>query len=77
MRQLPYCRSQKAKAVEMIPLTDISDAYNVSTGHDPNEFVIRKTRQGSTLYFVSGARDIIVKVCYKSTQGSYIDDNSF
>lgn len=52
----------KAKAVELIPLVDISDAYNVSTGHDPSEFVIRKTRQGSTLYFVSPARDAIVKV---------------
>ena len=62
MRQLPYCRGMKAKAVELIPLVDISDAYNVSTGHDPSEFVIRKTRQGSTLYFVSTARDAIVKV---------------
>lgn len=62
MRPVSYCRTQKAKAIEIIPLTDVSDAYNVSTGHELNEFVIRKTRHGSTLYFASPLREAIVKV---------------
>ncbi|KAI0065862.1 hypothetical protein BV25DRAFT_1988944 [Artomyces pyxidatus] len=49
------------KSVEIIPLTDVSDVYNVSTGLDPSEFIIRKTRQAVTLYFSSPKRDIIVK----------------
>ncbi|CAL1700085.1 unnamed protein product [Somion occarium] len=61
MRPVSYCRTQKAKAIEIIPLTDVSDAYNVSTGHELNEFVIRKTRHGSTLYFASPLREAIVK----------------
>ena len=43
-------------------MADISDVYNVSTGHDPDEFIIRKIRHGITLYFSSPARDSIIKV---------------
>jgi hypothetical protein len=43
-------------------LSDISDVYNVSTGQDPNEFIIRRIRHGVTLYFSSPLRDTIVKV---------------
>lgn len=50
------------KSVEIIPFSEISDVYNVSTGHDPSEFIIRKSRQSNTLYFSSSARDQIVKV---------------
>lgn len=51
------------RATEIIPLVDISDVYNVQTGQDAHEFIIRKIRHGSTLYFTSQQRDIIVKVC--------------
>lgn len=43
-------------------LADISDVYNVSTGQDPDEFIIRKIRHGITLYFSSPMRDAIIKV---------------
>lgn len=52
-----------SKATEIIPLSDINDVYNVSTGHDSHEFIIRKIRQGVTMYFSSPHRDNIVKVC--------------
>jgi len=50
-------------STEIITLTDVSDVYNVSTGHDPFEFIIRRSRQGITLYFSSPAREAIIKVC--------------
>jgi hypothetical protein len=50
------------RSTEIITLTDVSDVYNVSTGHDPYEFIIRRSRQGITLYFSSPERDAIVKV---------------
>lgn len=43
-------------------MVDVSDAYSVSTGKDPNEFIIRRSRQGATMYFSSPSRDDIVKV---------------
>ena len=51
------------KATEIIPLADVNDVYNISTGHDSHEFIIRKVRHGVTLYFSSPDRDTIVKVC--------------
>ena len=51
------------RATEIIPLVDISDVYNVQTGQDAFEFIIRKIRHGSTLYFTSQQRDLIVKFC--------------
>ena len=50
------------KLTEIVSLADISDVYNVSTGQDPDEFIIRKIRHGITLYFSSPARDAIIKV---------------
>ena len=47
---------------EIILLSDIGDVYNVSTGQDINEFIIRKSRYGGTLYFSSADRDLIVHV---------------
>jgi neurofibromin 1 len=41
---------------------DVSDVYNISTGFDPNEFIIRRIRHGVTLYFSSPQRDTIIKV---------------
>ncbi|KAG6919754.1 hypothetical protein DXG01_001588 [Tephrocybe rancida] len=52
------------KATEIIPLADISDIYNVATGMDTYEFIIRRSRGGVTEYFSSPARDSIVKVKY-------------
>lgn len=49
------------RLTEVVSLADISDVYNVSTGHDPDEFIIRKIRHGITLYFSSPARDSIIK----------------
>lgn len=54
------------KATDIISLTDINDVYNVSTGHETHEFIIRKTRHGTTMYFSSLARDSIVKVRYRA-----------
>ncbi|KAF8635007.1 hypothetical protein AX15_000591 [Amanita polypyramis BW_CC] len=48
-------------STEVIPLMDVSDIYNVSTGQDLNEFIIRRSRQAMTMYFASSARDAIVK----------------
>lgn len=57
------------RATEIIPLADISDVYNVATGHEQNEFIIRKIRHGSTLYFTSVDRDAIVKTI-RAAKGS-------
>lgn len=65
MKAQPICSSLSCKATEIIPLKDISDVYNVSTGHDSYEFIVRKLRQGVTLYFSSSQRDTIVKVCFR------------
>ena len=51
--------------MDLIPLTDVSDVYNVSTGLELDEFIIRR-RQGVTVYFSSPSREIIVKVCVKA-----------
>lgn len=48
------------KTTDIIAFTDISDVYNVFTGHDPFEFIVRK-RHSVTLYFSSRYRDYIVK----------------
>ena len=61
-KALPISNLLSSKATEIIPLSDINDVYNVSTGHDSHEFIIRKVRQGVTMYFSSAHRDSIVKV---------------
>ncbi|KAK2465915.1 hypothetical protein APHAL10511_001556 [Amanita phalloides] len=55
-------------STEIIPLMDVSDVYNVSTGQDLNEFIIRRSRQALTMYFASSARDAVVKTI-RSTKG--------
>jgi hypothetical protein len=47
---------------EIILLADIGDVYNVATGHDTNEFIVRRSRYGGALYFSSLERDSIVHV---------------
>lgn len=49
------------QSTDIIPLNDVSDVYNVSTGHELDEFIIRR-RQGVTVYFSSPSRERIVKV---------------
>ncbi|PCH40763.1 hypothetical protein WOLCODRAFT_88808 [Wolfiporia cocos MD-104 SS10] len=61
VKALPIGGTLSCRATEIIPLSDVNDIYNVSTGHDSYEFIIRKIRHGMTLYFSSPARDLIVK----------------
>jgi len=56
----PISPGLSCKATEIIPLADISDIYNVSTGIE-HEFIIRRTRHGVTVYFSSLSREAIVK----------------
>ncbi|KAF8076811.1 hypothetical protein FPV67DRAFT_1605221 [Lyophyllum atratum] len=49
------------KATEIIHLADISDIYNVATGTDTCEFIIRRCRGGITEYFSSPSRENIVR----------------
>ncbi|KAF9527976.1 hypothetical protein CPB83DRAFT_363170 [Crepidotus variabilis] len=60
IRSLPVSPGVSCKSTELIPLTDVSDIYNVSTGQDVHEFIIRR-RQGVTVYFSSPSREQIVK----------------
>lgn len=64
MKATTISNALSCRATEIIPLADISDVYNIATGRDANEFIIRKIRHGTTLYFTSQARDAIVKVGY-------------
>ncbi|KAF8872759.1 hypothetical protein BD779DRAFT_1679537 [Infundibulicybe gibba] len=58
----PISPGLSCRSTEIIPLTDVSDIYNVTTGHEPHEFIIRRSRQGVTIYFSSPLRDTIVRV---------------
>ncbi|KAJ3504772.1 hypothetical protein NLJ89_g7765 [Agrocybe chaxingu] len=60
VKSLPISPGLSCKSTELIPLTDVSDIYNVSTGAEPYEFIIRR-RQGLTMYLSSPAREQIVK----------------
>ncbi|KAL4081516.1 hypothetical protein V8B97DRAFT_1923406 [Scleroderma yunnanense] len=68
--------SLSCKCTEIIPLADVSDAYNVSTGLDPHEFIIRLSRQNSTSYFSSQSRDAIVKAI-RAAKSQLRDSHSF
>ncbi|TFY54349.1 hypothetical protein EVJ58_g8920 [Rhodofomes roseus] len=61
LKALPIGGSMSCRATDIIVLSDVNDVYNVSTGHETHEFIIRKIRHGATLYFSSHARDNIVK----------------
>ncbi|TDL29911.1 hypothetical protein BD410DRAFT_780416, partial [Rickenella mellea] len=49
------------KITEIVPLSDVDDIYNVTTGRDANEFIVRRSRNGGTLYFASPEREQIIK----------------
>ncbi|KAH7931340.1 hypothetical protein BV22DRAFT_1124264 [Leucogyrophana mollusca] len=57
VRAAVISHSLSCKSTEIISLADVSDTYNVSTGHDPHEFIIRRSKQGVTSYFSSPLRD--------------------
>ena len=59
--QLVY-PSFMCKITEIVPYIDVGDVYNVSTGRDVHEFIVRRNRNGGTLYFSSSEREHIVKV---------------
>ncbi|KAF7329572.1 Ras-GAP domain-containing protein [Mycena kentingensis (nom. inval.)] len=62
VRAQPISPGLSCKATEIIPLSDVSDVYNVSSiGQDVQEFIIRRTQQGATVYFSSPSREVIVK----------------
>ncbi|KAH9927288.1 uncharacterized protein B0H18DRAFT_1161603 [Fomitopsis serialis] len=61
LKALPIGGTMSCRATDIIALSDVNDIYNVSTGHETHEFIIRKIRHGATLYFSSHARDNIVK----------------
>ncbi|PPQ78909.1 hypothetical protein CVT25_002369 [Psilocybe cyanescens] len=67
VKSLPISPGLSCKSTELIPLTDVSDIYNVSTGQEANEFIIRR-RQGVTVYFSSPNREQIVK-CIRACKG--------
>ncbi|KAF8165773.1 hypothetical protein B0H34DRAFT_794124 [Crassisporium funariophilum] len=60
VKSLPISPGLSCKSTDLIPLTDVSDIYNVSTGQELHEFIIRR-RQGVTVYFSSPSREAIVK----------------
>ncbi|KAF8806096.1 hypothetical protein BYT27DRAFT_7141632 [Phlegmacium glaucopus] len=60
VKSLPISPGLSCQSTDLIPLTDVSDVYNVSTGQELYEFIIRR-RQGVTVYFSSPSRDTIVK----------------
>jgi neurofibromin 1 len=64
VRAQPISPGLSCKSTEIIPLTDVSDVYNVSSiGQDAHEFIIRRAQQGTTVYFSSPSREAIVKAC--------------
>ncbi|KAI0089247.1 hypothetical protein BDY19DRAFT_1089227 [Irpex rosettiformis] len=69
LKTTPINNTLSCRATEIIPLADISDIYNVAIGNDTHEFVIRKIRHGSTLFFTSPYRDTIVKII-RAAKGS-------
>ncbi|GBE80125.1 hypothetical protein SCP_0213280 [Sparassis crispa] len=69
MKAQPICNSLACKATEIVPLSDINDVYNVATGHESNEFIIRRVRHGVTLYFSSPLRGAVVQAI-RTAKGS-------
>ncbi|KAF7352222.1 hypothetical protein MVEN_01185600 [Mycena venus] len=60
VRAQPISPGLSCKSTEIIPLTDVSDVYNVSSiGQDAHEFIIRRAQQGTTVYFSSPSREAI------------------
>ncbi|PPR04649.1 hypothetical protein CVT24_011867 [Panaeolus cyanescens] len=71
VKSLPISPGFSCCSVELIPLADVSDIYNIAMGSDPHEFIIRR-RQGVTVYFSSPSRDSIIKTI-RSAKGRLKD----
>ncbi|KAI6152285.1 hypothetical protein BKA82DRAFT_4387651 [Pisolithus tinctorius] len=76
IRAVVISPSLSCKCTEIIPLADVSDVYNVSTGLDPNEFIIRLSKPSSTSYFSSQSRDAIVK-SIRAAKSQLRDNHTF
>ncbi|TFK46902.1 hypothetical protein OE88DRAFT_1666689 [Heliocybe sulcata] len=61
LKALAISPTLSCKVTEVVSLAEISDVYNISTGQDPYEFIIRRSRHGGILYFASPERDTMVK----------------
>ncbi|KAF8207849.1 hypothetical protein K438DRAFT_2013261 [Mycena galopus ATCC 62051] len=73
VRAQPISPGLSCKSTEIIPLSDVSDVYNVSSiGQDAHEFIIRRAQQGTTVYFSSPSREAIVKAI-RSAKGRLKD----
>ncbi|KAJ7055100.1 hypothetical protein C8F01DRAFT_470816 [Mycena amicta] len=73
VRAQPISPGLSCKATEIIPLSDVSDVYNVSSvGQDTQEFIIRRAQQGATVYFSSPLREAMVKAI-RSAKGRLKD----
>ncbi|KAJ7094350.1 hypothetical protein C8R44DRAFT_384405 [Mycena epipterygia] len=73
VRAQPISPGLSCKSTEIIPLSDVSDVYNVSSiGQDSHEFIIRRAQQGTTVYFSSPSREAIVKAI-RSAKGRLKD----
>ncbi|GAW06426.1 ras gtpase activator [Lentinula edodes] len=57
------------KSAEIVLLADVSDVYNVQTGLETNEFIIRRSRQGDTIYFTSPNRETIIRTIRAAKSG--------
>ncbi|KAL0576959.1 Ras GTPase activating protein ira2 [Marasmius crinis-equi] len=71
-RAMTICPGLVCRSTEIVLLAEISDVYNVQTGQEINEFIIRRSRQGDTLYFSSPARDVVIKTI-RSAKGRLKD----
>ncbi|KAJ3719315.1 hypothetical protein C8R42DRAFT_777357 [Lentinula raphanica] len=61
VRTLNISPGMACKSTEIVLLVDVSDVYNVQTGLETNEFIIRRSRQGDTIYFTSPHRESIIR----------------
>ncbi|KAF5369620.1 hypothetical protein D9757_010458 [Collybiopsis confluens] len=61
VRTLNIAPGLACKSCEIVLLADVSDVYNVQTGLETNEFIIRRSRQGDTIYFTSPHRESIIR----------------
>ncbi|KAE9382353.1 hypothetical protein BT96DRAFT_1059676, partial [Gymnopus androsaceus JB14] len=49
------------RSAEIVLLADVSNMYTVQTGHETNEFIVRRSRQGDTISFTSPNRETIIR----------------
>ncbi|KAJ3987640.1 hypothetical protein F5890DRAFT_1563214 [Lentinula detonsa] len=69
VRTLNISPGLACKSTEIILLVDVSDVYNVQTGLETNEFIIRRSRQGDTIYFTSPHRETIIRTIRTAKSG--------